>query len=318
MAAIHQLVSHYQYEVQYPLTHTGGTKRDSAVPLVVNTQGWVKGLGEDLMRAIEAAVEPTHVFAFEADQEILPSHAGWTNSPVHQAVDLPFSAPWETQQQSSNVPPAAVFSLEPAPNSPLQARYTAADFRALTTTAYMHARLGDTVHWDFSTPLFAVPPWTVTLGSALSRAYLVGESADAITPADLHLALNGSLVALIEAPEEDLSSVYVPGTRPPVDDSSLLGLALVRAVRYREDEKLQLQIVTPLPPAVLARARAIVRNGALELPTPLLLDFRQRPSAGEGIPGTRWDDMPFFDAADSRSVGGERRRFRRNLQRKGV
>jgi polynucleotide 5'-hydroxyl-kinase GRC3/NOL9 len=325
MSAIHQLISHYQYEVQYPLTPAGGRRRGDVIPLVVNTQGWVKGLGEDLMRAIEVAAEPTHVFAFEAQDEFLPTAGGgWTNSPVHQTTDLPFAAPWEMGASGSGASPPIVCSLQPAPSSPLQARYTAADMRSLSTISYMYARLGAAVHWDFSVPLFAIPPWTVNLGpgGTLSRAYLIGESADAVLPADLPIALNGSLVALLEAPASD-EDVYTPATMPPVDHSSFLGLALVRAVRSdpASDANLQLQIITPLPATVLSRATAVVRNGALELPTPAMLDFRDRPPGGgvaeDGLAGTRWDDVPFFDAADSRAVGGDRRRFRRNLQRKG-
>lgn len=326
MAAIHQLVAYYQYEVQFPLTHSGGRKQGDAVPLVVNTQGWVKGLGEDLMRAIEASTEPTHVFSFEAAEEpISTPGGGWTTSPVHQVSDLP-NVGWEAAASSTAAPPL-VFTLALAPTSPLQARYTAADMRTLSTTAYMYARLGESPTWDFSNPLFAIAPWTVNLGAgqSLSTVYLLGESSDAILPDDLPLSLNGSLVALIEAQCQEGDEVYVPGRTPPLDDSTFLGVALARAVRYdpasTSESTLQTQLITPLSAATLARATAIVRNGALELPTSALLDFRERPGGGvaeDGLAGTRWSDVPFFDATESRAAGGDRRKFRRNIQRKGV
>jgi polynucleotide 5'-hydroxyl-kinase GRC3/NOL9 len=193
--------------------------------------------------------------------------------------------------------------------------------RALASTAYMHARLGAHLTWDCSTPLLAVQPWTVSLGPGhpLSRAYLLGESAGAIAPADLPLALNGSLVALLAGPASD--EIYVPASTPG-DDATVLGLALIRAVRQGATEgTLQLQLITPLPAAVLTKATAIARNGALELPPATFLDFCDRPGRSvpeDGLAGTRWDDVPFFDAGESRAVGGERRRFRRNIQRKGV
>lgn len=317
MAAIHALIGHYQYELQYPpaLLTSGGRKTDS-IPLVVNTQGWVKGLGEDLMRAIEGAAEPTHVFAFEMEN-------GWNTSPVQVTSELP--GPWDKPALAGATPPL-FFTLEVAPSSPLQARYTAADMRSLTTIAYMHARLGTPTRWDFNAPLFAVRPYLVKLGGdgALQRAFLSGEGSDAISPADLPLALNGSLVALLEdstAAEEDM---YVSARVPPaVDDATFLGLALVRAVRPDPtDSHIELQLLTPLGSAELARANALVCNRALELPACGLLDWRERVPGGgvseDGLAGYRWDDVPFFDASGTDAVGGDRRRFRRNIQRKGV
>lgn len=300
-----QLLQYYKYEVQSPIEGLGsglvGGKRADAIPLVLNTQGWVKGLGEDLLRAIEAAAEPTRVFAFEQAEDA-PAPEGWTTSPVQVTHDLPSSA--------------VTLAIEPAPVSPLHARYTAVDMRALSTIAYLHARL-DSGKWDFSAPLLAVPPVQVELGgSALQRTFLIGEGSDAVLPADLPLALNASLVALVE--EDTEGEAYVPGRpQPSAEESTFLGLALVRAVRAEPERTLSLQLVTPLGGAHLARVSALVRNGALELPAAGMLDWRERLSE-EGLAGVRWDDVPFLEVGASEAVGGDRRRFRRNIQRKGM
>lgn len=319
MAAIHQLISYYHYEVQHPSTFLGeaaeGGRRGDAVPLVINTQGWVKGLGEELLRSIEAVAEPSHVFGFEAaSEDVLP---GWTASPVHQSMDLPFCVPWESVIARGPAP--TVITVEPAPSSPLQARYSAADMRALATVAYLHSR-GD--KWDFSVPVLGMRPWVTQLGGggALRAAYLAGEGADAVLPADLPLALNGGLVGLIEV-ETPSEETYVSARpQPSAEEATLLGVALVRAVRVSEDS-LALQLVTPLPAEMLQRATALVRNGALELPTCAMLDWRERVPGGgvseDGLAGVRWDDVPFFDAAGVDAVGAGRRRVRRNIQRKG-
>lgn len=280
MAAVHHLISFYQGEVQTPLSSfdPDEPRRTDVIPLVVNFQGWTKGLGEELMQAIEMAVLPTHIFAFEdgSVQQPLPS------SP-------------------------SVFQVEPAPSSPLQARYTAADMRALSTIAYLHSH-GD--KWDFSAPLLAMKPWTLSLGDTVKNVYFIGEGADAILPHDLPLALNGSLVGLLASePEEEL---YVSGRQPSVENATFLGLALIRAVRA-DDEGIALQLISPLR-ADLARVTAIVRNGAMELPTCGLLDWRDR--SDEGLAGVRWEDVPFFEVSGSDAIGGDRRRFRKNLQRK--
>ncbi|BEJ14106.1 hypothetical protein CspHIS471_0312800 [Cutaneotrichosporon sp. HIS471] len=294
MAAVHSSIQHYQFEVQYPSASLQGasTRRTDAVPLVVNTQGWTRGLGEELMRAIEVAAEPTHIFAFdERDDALDIVHSGGT-------IQL-----------------ARVFAVTPAPASPLQPRYSAADMRALALLSYMYA-VGLNGRWDVSAPLFAQRPWTVTLGEGIKRAYLIGEGSEAVSPSDLPLALNASLVTLLEVPELE-GPVYEQGSTTP-EDATCLGLALVRAVRVAE--RTQLQLLTALPAATLARATAIVRNGALELPPAGMLDWRERVPGGgvpdEGLAGVRWEDVPFFDVAGSGAVGGDRRRFRKNLQRK--
>ncbi|GMK53769.1 hypothetical protein CspeluHIS016_0103550 [Cutaneotrichosporon spelunceum] len=295
MAAVHSTIQHYQYEVQYPPASLQGAsaRRTDVVPLVVNTQGWTRGLGEELMRAIEVAAEPTHIFAFDEREDALDM--------VHSGGTVPQSA--------------RVFTVVPAPASPLQPRYSAADMRALALLSYMYS-VGLDGRWDVSVPLFAHRPWVVTLGEGVRRAYLIGEGSEAVNPADLPLALNASLVALLNIPELE-GPLYEQGSIPP-EDATCLGLALVRAVRV--GERTQLQLLTPLPSSTLARATAIVRNGALELPPAGMLDWRARVPGGgvpdEGLAGVRWEDVPFFDAAGSGAVGGERRRFRKNLQRK--
>ncbi|KLT44491.1 hypothetical protein CC85DRAFT_314864, partial [Cutaneotrichosporon oleaginosum] len=302
MAAVHAAIQLYQYEVQHPPVSLQGTsaRRTDVVPLVINTQGWTRGLGEELMRAIEVASEPTHIFAFE--EEARDESQGTI---VHSGGTLPSASPTQ------------VFSVAPAPASPLQARYSAADMRVVAHLSYLYA-VGLGGRWDVSVPLFAQRPWTVTLGEGgvLKRAYLVGEGSEDVIPGDLPLALNGSLVALLEAPELE-GPAYQQGSIPP-EDATCLGHALVRAVRFAE--RMQLQLLTPLPPATLARATALVRNGAFELPPAGMLDWRERVPGGgvpdEGLAGVRWEDVPFFDAAGSGAIGEERRRFRKNLQRK--
>jgi polynucleotide 5'-hydroxyl-kinase GRC3/NOL9 len=65
MSCISQLLDQYRYEVQYPIETSPNSQRISeVVPLVINTQGWVKGLGADLLLQIEHLAEPTHTFAF--------------------------------------------------------------------------------------------------------------------------------------------------------------------------------------------------------------------------------------------------------------
>ena len=251
------------------------------MPLIVNTQGWMKGLGEELLRAIELMVEPTHVFNFEVheiDQESQPPSAMLSNGTVN---------------------------LEAVPVTPLQARHTAADFRILSMISYLRTNFNS--NWDFSS-LSTQVPWRVKLGVAVKHVILIGEGADGTVEEDLPLALNGSVVALLEADDLD-GPLYVQGRPyPSLDECNFLGLAIVRGLH-----ELTLHLITPLSPDVLAKAKILVKNGAMELPLCAIQE-----ALNDGVRGTDSREVPFLDAQWIDVPGGERRRFRRNLQRKGM
>ncbi|WVR06480.1 hypothetical protein IAU60_003511 [Kwoniella sp. DSM 27419] len=330
IASIRHLVDQYRYEIQhssFPLS--AGDKVADLVPLVVNTQGWVKGLGEELLRGIEAIVRPTHTYSFDSVDEEGYSGPGWSNSPTWQTAQLPFdgSYPGATEHADADEPTAVQrFKLEPAPVSPLQARFTPADLRVLSTLSYLHSALTPTgrVKWDFSAPLLAHQPWEVSFGSGgtIDRVYLIGEGNEGVVQDDLAIALNGSLVALVEVDtsSEESDLVYVQGRPSPQGEAiNFLGLALVRAVLSSPaGTEGKLHILTPLAPAQLSRCRGIVKNGAVELPTPGMMDWTRGQNIEDGLAGRRWEDVPFFDVSGVDVVGGERRRFRKNIMRKGM
>ncbi|ORY30532.1 hypothetical protein BCR39DRAFT_528588 [Naematelia encephala] len=325
IAAVRHILEHHRYEVQYPLNPTTSEtgKRTDIVPLVVNTQGWVKGLGEELLVAIEDMAKPTHVFAFTQppldEANYMGNGAGWTSSPIFTSTALPSYA----DRDQSKV---QMFSVDPAPISSLQARHTAADLRILSMISYFHARLSPSVPttWDISKPILAMRPWQVDLGGAISGVYLSGEGSDGIIPDDLHLALNGAVVALIEYVDNDSYSppVYIQGRPLPLpEESNFLGLALIRAVRLSTSSyrtKSTISLLSPLSPSVLMTANGMIKNGAIELPLCGMLDWKSSGEMAAGLAGVNWDEVPFLDVGMAGGVGVEKRRFRRNLMRKGM
>lgn len=235
---------------------------------------------------------------------------GWTSSP-----------PPEFPSYYTHLSrPPIVYTINSAPVTPLLARHTPSDLRTLSMIAYFHAHL-NTQKWDFSSPLLAIPPYQVELStsssSPLRRVYISGEGSESILPQDLGLALNGNIVALIHEVVQDpnIDSLYDPSRVLPLDESTFLGLALIRGLKQTEDG-FTLHLLTPLAEEELRKANAIIRNGAVELPLPGMLDWRA-PNANELV-GVKWEDVPYLDNSGVVGVGGERRRFRRNLMRKGM
>ena len=269
------------------------------IPLVINTQGWVKDLGEKLLRNIEAASEPTHICTFEADQTVDEyTGPGWTLSPVIELAPLPTHG-------------SVHRTLEPAPISPLQSRFTPSDLRILSMMSHLHGTLYlSAPTWDFDTPLMEQPPWEVSLGpdGAIKNVYLIGEGSEGVLSDDLALALNGSIVGLLNA--EPRSTLYDSGRRPDLETASYLGMGVIRGIEPAPNG-FKVLLLTPLPPEALGQANAIVKNGAMELPLCALLE-------GQDATAVRGDQIPYVDFSGVEGVGLEKRRFRRNIMRKGM
>ncbi|KAI0269364.1 hypothetical protein BC834DRAFT_866034 [Gloeopeniophorella convolvens] len=270
-----------------------------AIPLVVNTMGWTRGLGADLGRRIEALAQPNAIFSLDAD------------------------AP-------ADGPAQHVHALAPATPS---ARFTASDHRALALLSYFHAvfpaapspgappRQLTAGAWRTDVPLCARAPYAVSARAALTGIVLAGAGAEDVVRSELPRVLAGALVGLVAAgPEDDFGAgeddghageLYTPGAPPPDPGASrCIGLGLVRGVSGAADAELQLQLLTPVPRGALGGARVLVM-GELGLPVWGWLDFRAADGSGAGA------EVPFLRWGRGAGAGSERRRVRRNILRRG-
>ncbi|KAL8290265.1 hypothetical protein RQP46_003204 [Phenoliferia psychrophenolica] len=326
LSALTSLLSTYSLEVEYPLVdeptrrngRRNGSSRSSAaaskirdrVPLVINTQGWVKGLGADLLEKLKLESRPTHLFSFDGTDD---------------------------DEEDREVVGCARFRLEAAPSSPLDAKWSAADLRTLSLVSYFHATLpattGSTSNptstiarvWDFSTPLVAQVPLGVSWvdRDALESVHLIDSEVD--YEQVLH-ALNGSVVALVRStagPSEDDVSLPTPSTLPNFpyspysalpspSNSKCLGLALVRSI---DPASRTLHLLSPVSAQLLDEAPVSLVKGALEIPVCLVLDFLATEGEKErGLCGVEWKDVPYFGGEGE---GAGRRKVRRNLMRRG-
>lgn len=298
------------------------TRVTDVTPLVVNTMGWTKGLGADMNAKIEELAEPTHVFEI-----IGPEEKGWpTAPPAYDFYDQ--SAPSKAFQ----------YTLEAISPNLTNTHFNAVDQRNLNILSYFHAifppiastsfsspstpiRQTTATKWETSHPLCARYPYEVDWSQAFDQVILIGAGYEDVIPSEISNVLNGAIVGLVE---------YEPGTEDPVypdssgaqelpyaqgrdlpvpSTSTCHGLALIRAVSPSSSH---MHILTPIPPAILARCRMIVK-GELELPIWGMLDFTD---ANEGVAGVEKGRVPYLQWGKSEGLGGERRRVRRNLMRK--
>lgn len=283
LAAVDSLVQTYADEVA-----------QNGTPLIVNTHGWVKGLGADLLLRIKELVRPTRTLSFAgADEE------QW------HAADMPLV-------------------LETAPPSPLEARWTAADLRTLNLASYFYSHENASTretYWDFSSALVSrrpfVLPWSDT--SKLRRVYLRG--ADGVQPHHVLHVLNGSIVAFVASTSEETADAggslsYEDGEAAPVA-IRCLGLGVVRGVDMQAGA---LHLLTPLSAQTLGNASpvALVRGtSGLELPVALAIDHTATSEERAlGVAETPWREVPYLSTDGEGSLASGRRRIRRNVMRR--
>ncbi|GAA5973063.1 hypothetical protein JCM11641_000394 [Rhodosporidiobolus odoratus] len=345
LAAIEALLELYSLEVEYPMVdepapaarrrrgrfaaqqageEAQGTKSKvrERVPLVVNTQGWVKGMGADLLTKLKAAASPTAVFSFAASHDDAP-------------ID-PYAA-------AGQEPPYHLLVLPPAPPaSPLESKYSAADYRTMSLVSYFHtlyATAGSDPTlpsgWDFTHSLVATSPYPLSWRADDNHLHSVHLVAPGIANGEIryeHIlhAVNGAVVALCTAPSggEDRPTrpfPYDPSlpSPPPPRTSRALGLALIHSITPSTST---LNLLTPLPPTLLASSTPLILvSGALELPVALMLDYSAGVSGAVrevGVGGVEWASggVPFLVKGEegNATVGvGGKRRVRRNLMRRG-
>lgn len=267
--------------------------------------GWTKGLGSDLNYKIEELVEPTDVFELGVPTaESFP----WTVSPP----------PGGTCTNSEK----RLHTLSAVAPSALASRYTPADHRALSTISYFHAKslhtgtIDSVPRWETSLPLCAHPPYEVEAKVALDNVCLAMSGMEDIASSEIQTVLNGAIIALVEAEEEVRPSEagfdipYTQGFPPPSPHTSnCVGLGLVRSL-----SSTHLHIITPLPPHLLARCRVLTK-GEVELPIWGMLDFRSEN--GDNVAGVERSKVPYLRWGKGEGLGGEKRRVRRNLMRRG-
>ncbi|PWN49038.1 hypothetical protein IE53DRAFT_318327, partial [Violaceomyces palustris] len=336
LLAVEDLMRFYRQEICQDGGDEDGGKRGNRVakvPLVVNTQGWVKGLGAELSKRVEKLVLPSHIL------EIEPPSA-------------------------SSLGEVEINGLVGAVDDASLKRLNAADLRTLSIMSFLHSFKLASVRnpspkWDFDRPTLGLRPFVVDLTKGGLQAGIHILPSGSCVPDELKLlALNGSLVSLFcidhqdeeeeeegEKGNKDPCHVWIRSLtrpRPSVSCSESLGfrslgLGLVRSIDYASSK---LHLLTPIPIQDLThQTRLGIMKGGIELPIWASLDFQsiQEALAGQQqgkeqsqqgtstLAGVERERVPYLDWPAPALVGGQgqavvgerKRRVRRNLMRKG-
>jgi hypothetical protein len=186
MACLMELLREWKNEFGIDASHNGGTDI-SPVPLIINTHGWIKGLGYDLLIDLIHAATPNFIFAFQ--------------STVITSRNLPPSFISSLVPVGQGIPPPKVSyltSLMDDQDADVTAqRYHPSDHRMLNLISYMHGnvnRIEPNMWWDFKKRLVERTPWCLDWTIGLKGIWVLFEE---IKHSQLLYALNGSIVALI-------------------------------------------------------------------------------------------------------------------------
>jgi polynucleotide 5'-hydroxyl-kinase GRC3/NOL9 len=322
VASIQSLLETYHLDVQTRATADSDEdiRISDTIPLIVNTMGWTKGLGADLTRKIEDLVQPSDIFEVEAPPFEYSSTFDNPPGPL------------------SDVQSARLHRLLPIPPSVLSTNYSASDHRSIAVLSYLHAifpRMAPgelqqitAAKWNTSLPLCAYPPYEVDWSLAFDKVALCGAGDEDVVSSEIDRVLNGALVGLVACEPGSLDSdinvagntdgtivsaiPYEQGSAAPSPSTSICyGLGLIRAISPSSSH---MHIITPVPPYLFSKCRVLVK-GEMELPVWGMLDFRG-DDEGE-IAGVDKTKVPYLQWGKGEGLGGEKRRVRRNLMRKG-
>ncbi|KAL7417284.1 hypothetical protein BDY24DRAFT_368355 [Mrakia frigida] len=176
LSAISNLLETYRLNVQYPSSSSPSSspnddRNTSMIPLVLNTQGWVKGLGMDLLKKIEEMVGDRVEFEFEVAggedgswEGRIPVEGGWgrlrgkeygkalaraegrsgedeyDDAEVGEQEGFRSSYGQNNQTNNNNGSKISRYILLPIPPSTQSSRFTPSDLRTLSLLSYFHAR----------------------------------------------------------------------------------------------------------------------------------------------------------------------------------
>ncbi|KAK9068658.1 hypothetical protein SSX86_012773 [Deinandra increscens subsp. villosa] len=227
------------YRKQYGQVSTSSSPSNNGVPLIVNTGGWVKGIGYDVLVDMLKHISPSHVvnICISAKSKNLPSGAFWSKDGDAEAITL------------IEINSARQDSL----NRSVLVHKDSRHLRDLSIVTYFRqcfpSDMNVTSIKEIAQALAAHLPYEVSV-SAVNIKHLHCE----VPKAEIFYSLNASIVGLAVDSE---GSGHLP---------RCVGLGIVRGI---DTLRQVLYIITPVPQNVLEDVDLLLQ-GFIQIPTCLL------------------------------------------------
>ncbi|KAJ6802004.1 polynucleotide 5'-hydroxyl-kinase NOL9-like [Iris pallida] len=213
--------------------------------LVINTSGWVKGIGYDLLVEMLRYTSPTHVVQIRgpAERKNLPSGMFWLDGNAEGSAKLIEIRAAQNQSSSQS--------------ARVSIRKDACILRELRLIAYFRQCLprdfNISSHKELVHSLASTTPYTITLSKVKV----------------MHLHCQVSNTETYEGLKSAIIGLAISSSRPVSPEHNTpwcVGLGMVRAMDVSKD---QLYVVTPIPLRIVEKVD-IILQGLIEIPTCLL------------------------------------------------
>ncbi|GAA5810990.1 hypothetical protein MFLAVUS_004419 [Mucor flavus] len=291
------------------------------IPLIVNTQGWVSGVGYNLLISQIQKIEPTDIFSMRHhiyDYKNLPHTFNMDIMPVSNEV-------FKIEKEAPSLHYLDCV-LQDASVVTYMDSFTAIQQRDITLASYFHQVGMGQQEWDFSKHMVERIPYVIDWRKNLNAVWVVYEE---VKMSELLYALNGSVVGLLGdvidykkqngaknavinndtfTPPKYLNTQDQPAPLPRV--TTCYGLGIVRAI---DPSKHALLLLTPVPTNTLEKVSSIIKG---ELQLPLWMMLGPKLEKATEVAGVPWTNVPYITQETTEGAGANALRVRRNLLRR--
>ncbi|XP_050221403.1 polynucleotide 5'-hydroxyl-kinase NOL9 [Mercurialis annua] len=229
------------YWKEYRTSNNKETSAKFELPLVVNTPGWVKGVGYDTLVDMVKCISPTHVVKINVSSERknLPEGAFWLDCDSSENEEVYLIEINSARQESFKKP--ALMQKD--------ARF----LRDLRLMAYFRQCIPSSLNLatikELANALASHPPYQVPI-SSIKIKHLHCQ----VPHAEIFYSLNASIVGLAVSSEQ-------------IEDLPwCVGLGIVRGI---DTLKGVIYMLTPVPPSILEKVDLLLQ-GSIQIPTCLL------------------------------------------------
>ncbi|XP_066930591.1 polynucleotide 5'-hydroxyl-kinase NOL9-like isoform X2 [Clytia hemisphaerica] len=228
---------------------------DTQAPLIVNTQGWVRGLGLSLLIDLLRILDPSHVVQIQSDQEsrnlpfslddeVIDTSHGWvtTSESVGSCRQQRSFITLDTVKQTDSLH-KGVFTRN----------------RSITRyfTQMYHHPVDVDQYW-IPPPLSTIKPYVINTSDI--ALHIMNQN---VTEDLMLMAFNVSLVALAKVPDDLVFDSSHSGLRLLKDQpraAEYLGLAIIRNIEKIDALTTRLYIITPEPVDVLDQVNVLLKG----------------------------------------------------------
>ena len=248
-------------------------------PLIINTMGWIKGLGFDLLTHFINIVDPSFVLCLEPPPN--------TDQSLFAGIALSY--------ELSTFCKSRILSVESILDKTSRIKFNANEYRILSTIGYFHKK--KEFKWDFNVPISFELPYKVNWDTSISIVFMHAK----INPKESLYALNGTIIALLKSSVKlQSNSILNIQDRIPIG-SRLIGMGIIQSIK-QNNKTIEFYIQSPISLEQIQDVDLIARGAGVELPLCLAVH-------GYGIGG------PYTSGSSCEGHGSMAPRNRHNLLR---